>query len=100
MKKKINKITNKSYNLKKSYRPRVRVRGNSDSKRKSNRTKMSPCEIVCSCKSIFVRFYVCEILSPRAKVSSCKIVFVQKYLCAILCTRAIFYARKSLTATQ
>ena len=64
------------------------------------RAKVSSCKSDPSCKSIFVQFYLRAILFPRAKVSSCKIVFVQKYLCAILCTRAIFYARKSLTATQ
>ena len=64
--------------IKISYRSRVRFRGNSDSKNISKsistRAKISPCKIACSCKSVFVHFYLRAILSPRAKVSSCSFV--------------------------
>ena len=67
---------------------------------------MSPCKIVCSCKSFFVQKrpfvhkYFCATLSLCNFISSCKSVFVQKYLRAILCTRTILYARANLTATH
>ena len=71
--------------LKKSYRPRLRVRANSDSKKKvkklkliknykkkSTRAKISPCKIVCSSKSVFVQNCLHAKLSLCIFLRSCK----------------------------
>ena len=66
--------------LKKSYRPRLRVRANSDSKKKVKKLKLiknykkkvNACKIVCSSKSVFVQNCLHAKLSLCIFLRSCK----------------------------
>ena len=64
--------------LKKSYRPRLRVRANSDSKKKVKKLKLikNYKKKVNACKNISVQNCLLEQKCLCPKLSSCKIIFV------------------------